>query len=137
TFYGPGTSLGVGGEILEMVRRRRMPVVAGGGGIWSFVHIDDGARATVAALDHGTPGLFNVVDDEPAPVAEWLPHLAAAVGAKPPMRLPGWVARPLIGQQGMSMMTRARGSSNAKARRELRWQPAYGSWREGFRTGLG
>jgi len=136
TFYGPGTGIGAAGEILEMVRRRRMPVVAGGGGVWSFVHIDDAARATVAALDHGAPGLYNIVDDEPAPVTEWLPCLAEATGAKPPLRLPGWLAKPMIGDHGLSMMTRVRGSSNAKAKRELGWQPTYVSWRQGFRTGI-
>jgi nucleoside-diphosphate-sugar epimerase len=136
TFYGPGTGIGAGGEILEMVRRRRMPVVAGGGGVWSFVHIDDAARATVAALHHGAPGLYNIVDDEPAPVTEWLPYLAEATGAKPPLRLPGWLAKPMIGEHGLAMMTRARGSSNAKAKRELGWQPTYVSWRQGFRTGI-
>ena len=135
-FYGPGTGLGEGGDMLEMVRRRRLPVVGDGGGVWSLVHIKDAARATLQALDHGEPGVYNVVDDEPAPVAEWLPGLAAAVGAPPPRRLPVWLARLLVGEHGVSMMTQIRGSSNAKAKRELDWAPRYRSWREGFRTGL-
>ncbi|HLI35736.1 MAG TPA: NAD(P)-dependent oxidoreductase [Streptosporangiaceae bacterium] len=135
--YGPGTYIGKGGEITEMVRRRRLPIVGGGGGVWSFTHVDDAASATVAALVHGAPGLYNVVDDDPAPVAQWLPALAGAVGAKPPMRLPGWLVRPMLGEQGLLMMTQARGSSNAKAKRELGWQPSYPSWRQGFRAGLG
>ena len=133
TFYGPGTSIGTGGEIIELVRRRKLPVVGGGAGIWSFLHIDDAAAATVAALERGRPGLYNIVDDDPAPVSEWLPYLAEATGAKPPMRMPGWLAKPMIGDQGILMMTVARGSSNAKAKRELGWTPAVPSWRQGFR----
>jgi nucleoside-diphosphate-sugar epimerase len=135
TFYGPGTGLTAGGEVLEMERRRRLPLVGGGTGVWSFVHIDDAARATVAALEAG-PGLYNIVDDEPAPVAEWLPYLARCIGARPPMRVPAWLARALIGEHGVSMMTAVRGSSNAKAKRELGWRPEYASWRQGFREGL-
>lgn len=137
SFYGPGTGVGPGGEMFEMVRKRQFPVVGGGTGVWSMIHVEDAARATLKALDHGEPGLYNVVDDEPAPVAEWLPELAARIGAKPPRRLPSWLAKPLIGEQGVSMMTRTRGSSNAKAKRELDWEPRYPSWREGFRSGLG
>lgn len=135
-FYGPGTGLGEGGDLLETVRRRRMPVVGGGTGMWSLIHIDDAARATVRALDHGEPTVYNIVDDDPAAVREWLPYLADASGAKPPMRLPAWAARPLIGEHGVSMMTRIRGSSNATAKRDLDWQPTYSSWRDGFRHGL-
>ena len=136
TFYGPGTGIGEGGGIIELVRRRRMPIVAGGGGVWSFVHIDDAAGATVAALTRGGPGLYNIVDDDPAPVADWLPYLADALGAKSPMRLPGWLARPMIGEHGLVMMAHATGSSNAKAKRELGWTPIFTSWRVGFRLGL-
>ncbi|MQA24887.1 MAG: NAD-dependent epimerase/dehydratase family protein [Micromonosporaceae bacterium] len=135
-FYGPGNTLGAGGELLEMVRKRRLPVVGGGGGVWSFVHIDDAARATVLAVEDGAPGLYNIVDDEPAPVREWLPYLAQVIGAKPPMRAPAWLVRPMLGEHGVSLMTRIRGSSNAKAKRELGWTLAYPSWREGFRDGL-
>jgi nucleoside-diphosphate-sugar epimerase len=135
--YGPAQSLGAGGEMLELVRTGRMPIVGGGGGIWSFCHIDDAASATVAAATHGTAGLYNIVDDDPASVAEWLPELAIAAGGRKPMRIPAWAARPLIGDFGVRWMTTARGSSNAKAKAELGWSPSYPSWREGFRTGLG
>jgi nucleoside-diphosphate-sugar epimerase len=132
-FYGPGTSLAPGGPHVELVRKRRFPIVGDGAGVWSFLHIDDAAAATVAAVERGAPGVYNVADDEPAPVRAWLPVLAAAVGAPPPRHLPGWVARPLIGGLFMVMMTSARGMSNAKAKRELGWTPAYPSWRVGFR----
>ena len=136
-FYGSGTSLGEGGFQLEGVRRRRFPIVGGGTGVTSFIHIDDAATATLAAIESGKPGLFNIVDDDPAPVAEWLPILAAAIGAKPPRRLPAWVARLFVGEHGVVMMRDVRGASNAKAKRDLGWQPAYPSWRDGFRRGLG
>jgi nucleoside-diphosphate-sugar epimerase len=136
-FYGPGTSLGEGGFQLEGVRRRRFPMVGGGTGMWSFIHIDDAATATLAAIERGKPGLYNIVDDDPAPVVEWLPALAAAIGAKPPRRVPAWVGRLFVGEHGVVMMRDVRGASNAKAKRDLGWQPAYPSWREGFRRGLG
>ena len=136
-FYGPGTSLGDGGLQLEAVQRRRFPIVGSGTGVMSFIHIDDAATATVAAIEKGTTGLYNIVDDDPAPVAKWLPDLAAAIGAKPPRRVPPWMARLFVGEHGVVMMTEARGASNAKAKRELGWRPAYASWREGFRRGLG
>jgi nucleoside-diphosphate-sugar epimerase len=136
-FYGPGTGLGAGGELLTMVRRRRLPVVGGGAGVWSFIHIDDAASATVAAVESDVTGLYNIVDDDPAPVRDWLPYLAAAIGAKPPLRLPAWLVRPMVGEHGVSVMTSARGSSNARAKRDLGWQPGYPSWRQGFRAGLG
>jgi nucleoside-diphosphate-sugar epimerase len=117
---------------LELVRKRRFPIVGDGGGIWSFVHLDDAAAATVLALERGAPGIYNVVDDEPAPVREWLPALAAAIGAKPPRRFPRWLARLLAGEAGVVLMTEIRGASNAKAKRELGWTPRYDSWREGF-----
>ncbi len=131
-FYGPGTGLAPGGAQLEQVRKRRFPVVGGGGGVWSFVHIEDAAEATAAAVNRGEPGVYNVVDDDPAPVAEWLPALAAAAGAKPPRRVPRWLGRLLAGEVATVMMTEVRGASNAKARRELGWQPAHPSWRRGF-----
>ena len=102
--------------------------------MWSLVHVDDAAAATVAAIERGEPGIYNVVDDEPAPVREWLPALADAVGAKPPRKLPGWLARVALGPAGFAMMTESRGALNGKARRELGWVPAHASWREGFRT---
>jgi nucleoside-diphosphate-sugar epimerase len=102
--------------------------------VWSFVHVDDAAAVTFAAIgDRGVPGVYNVADDEPAPVREWLPALAAAIGAPPPRHVPAWLARPLVGQQAMVLMLSARGMSNAKAKRELAWTPAYPSWRDGFR----
>ena len=128
-FYGPGTSIDDGGEHLELIRKRRFPVGGSGAGVWSFVHIDDAAAATVAAIEGGPPGIYNVVDDAPAPVSEWLPDVAAALGARPPRHLPGWLVRLAGGPQGYSMMTRIRGASNAKAKRELGWRPAH-TWRE-------
>jgi nucleoside-diphosphate-sugar epimerase len=136
-FYGPGTSIARDGPIAELVRRRRIPIVGDGGGIWSFVHIQDVARATAAAMSHGAPGIYNVVDDEPAAVSTWLPFLADVLGAKPPRKVPVWLGRMAIGDGGVSMMTKIRGGSNAKARRELGWQPDFPSWRQGFVEGLG
>ena len=129
--YGPATGIAPGGEVAEMIRKRRLPLVGGGTGVWSFVHVDDAATATAAAVDSDIVGPYNIVDDDPAPVSQWLPLLARTIGAKPPLRLPAWLARPLLGEHGMSMMTQIRGSSNAKARRDL-WQPAHRSWRQGF-----
>jgi nucleoside-diphosphate-sugar epimerase len=128
-FYGPGTSLTEGGEHAELLRKRRFPVGGSGAGIWSLVHIDDAAAATVAAIESGTPGIFNVVDDEPAPASELVPGLAAAFGAPPPRHMPGWLVKLLAGGQMHSMMTRTRGASNAKAKRELGWRPAH-TWRQ-------
>lgn len=137
SFYGPGNAIGRGGVMVEMVRKRQLPIVGGGTGIWSFVHIDDAAAATALAIEGGAPGRYNIVDDEPAPVREWLPYLAKVIGAKPPLRLPAWLVRPMLGENGISWMTAIRGSSNAKARSELGWEPKYASWRQGFREGLG
>jgi 2-alkyl-3-oxoalkanoate reductase len=117
---------------LELVRKRRFPIVGDGGGIWSFVHLDDAAAATVLALERGEPGVYNVVDDEPAPVRDWLPALAAAIGAKPPRRIPRWLARIAAGEAGVALMTEIRGASNAKAKRELGWTLRRPSWRTGF-----
>jgi nucleoside-diphosphate-sugar epimerase len=131
-FYGPGTSLAAGEDSFEMVRRRKFPVVGGGGAVWSFVHVTDAAEATVAAIEHGRRGVYNVVDDDPAPVAEWLPVLAQQLGAKKPMRVPRFVGRLFAGEAGVVMMTEISGASNAKAKRELAWRPAHASWRQGF-----
>jgi nucleoside-diphosphate-sugar epimerase len=128
-FYGPGTSIAPEGEHLELIRKRRFPVVGDGGGVWSFIHVEDAADATVAAMEHGSRGIYNVVDDEPAPVAEWLPAIARSVGAKPPRRVPRWLGRLLAGEVATVMMTEVRGASNAKAKRELDWHPAHPSWR--------
>ncbi len=136
-FYGPGNAIGKGGAIWKMVRKRRLPIVGGGGGIWSFIHIGDAAGATVAAISNGAPGIYNIVDDEPAPVSKWLPVLAHAIGAKPPYRIPHWLGELTIGKAGVSIMTQIRGCSNAKAKRELNWTPVYPSWRVGFVDALG
>jgi nucleoside-diphosphate-sugar epimerase len=128
-FYGPGTSLDANGEHVALIRKRRFPVGGGGAGMWSFVHIDDAATATVAAIEGGPPGIYNVVDDEPAALSVWLPAVAASVGGAPPRRLPGWLVRVAGGAQAHSMMTSARAASNAKAKRELGWQPTH-TWRE-------
>lgn len=136
-FYGPGTGIAKDGPVVELVRKRMMPIVGNGAGIWSFIHIHDAARATVAAVSNGSPGIYNVVDDEPASVTTWLPALAAAVGAKQPFRVPAWLGKLAIGEGGLSMMTQIRGGSNAKAKRELGWEPTYQTWRQGFVKGLG
>jgi nucleoside-diphosphate-sugar epimerase len=138
-FYGPGTSFGVKpeGEHVALIRKRKFPVVGNGAGMWSFIHIEDAATATVAAIEHGKRGIYNVVDDEPAPVSVWLPAAAGALGAKPPRRLPRWLGRIAAGEAATVMMTEVRGASNEKAKRELGWSPQYRSWREGFARGLG
>lgn len=135
-FYGPGTSLGEGGFFLEEVRKRHVPVIGTGAGVWSFLHIDDAAQATAAAIERGQPGVYNVVDDDPAPVSDWLPALAAAIGAKAPWRVPAFIGRLAVGEHGVMLMTESRGASNAKAKRVLGWAPIWPSWREGFRRGL-
>lgn len=135
SFYGPGTPMTRDGAMSELVRRRRFPVIGGGGGVWSFIHVADAAEATVAAITRGSRGIYNVVDDDPAPVAEWLPALAQELGARRPMRLPRFLGRLFAGQAGLVMMTDSRGASNAKARRELGWVPGHPSWRQGFLAG--
>jgi nucleoside-diphosphate-sugar epimerase len=139
SFYGPGTgfSLAADAVMAAPVRKRRFPLIGGGGGVWSFVHIEDAAAATAVAVERGQRGVYNVVDDEPAPVREWLPVLARALGAKPPRRVPRWLVRLLAGEATTVMMTEARGASNEKAKRELGWTPRYASWRQGFAQGLG
>lgn len=136
--YGPGTGFAAdGGEIVAMVRKRAFPIVGDGGGVWSFIHVDDAASATIAAMLQGAPGVYNIADDEPAPVRVWLPELALTIGAKPPLHIPTWLGRLMVGEVGVSLMTQIRGASNAKAKRELGWKPCYSTWRQGFRTGLG
>ncbi|WP_202426146.1 NAD-dependent epimerase/dehydratase family protein [Streptomyces sp. HUCO-GS316] len=132
-FYGPGAS----DDVVELVRKRQFPLVGGGTGYSSWVHLDDAASATVLAVEQKARGVFNIVDDEPAPAGEWLPYLAACAGAKPPLRVPKWLARLLAGDVAVTMMTEGRGFSNAKAKRELGWELRYPSWRQGFREGLG
>ena len=132
-FYGPGAT----DDQVELVRKRQFPLVGRGTGYSSWVHLDDAASATVLAVEQKARGVFNIVDDEPAPASEWLPYLAACAGAKPPMRVPTWLARLLAGEAAVTMMTEGRGFSNAKAKRELGWELRYPSWRQGFREGLG
>jgi nucleoside-diphosphate-sugar epimerase len=131
-FYGPGTSMAPDSE--QMIRKRKFPVVGDGAGVWSFVHIADAAAATVAAVEHGSRGVYNIVDDDPAPVAVWLPELAAMLGAKKPMQVPRFVGRLAAGPAGVVLMTELRGASNAKAKRELGWRLSRPSWRYGFRS---
>jgi 2-alkyl-3-oxoalkanoate reductase len=132
SLYGPGAS----DIMVSMLKRRQVPMIGNGAGIWSFLHVTDAAGATVAAVHGGPPGVYNIVDDDPASVAEWLPYLASAVGASAPLRIPAWLGRLAAGEVGVSMMTQIRGSSNAKAKRELGWRPAWPSWRDGFSRGL-
>jgi nucleoside-diphosphate-sugar epimerase len=138
-FYGPGTGISLAADAVMAapIRKRRFPIVGDGAGVWSHVHIADAAAATVAAVERGQPGIYNVVDDEPAPVREWLPALASALDAKPPRRIPRWLGRLLAGETATLMMTDVRGASNEKAKRELGWKLRYASWRQGFAQGLG
>jgi nucleoside-diphosphate-sugar epimerase len=138
-FYGPGTSIGLDppGAQIEMIQKRKFPLAGKGTGVWSFIHIEDAASATVEAVEHGSRGIYNVVDDEPAPISEWLPVLAKALGAKPPRHVPLWLARLAGGKVTAVMMSDLRGSSNKKAKRELGWKLRYPSWRDGFAKGLG
>ncbi len=133
SLYGPA---GASEPLVEPVRKRRVPIVGDGGGIWSWLHVDDAASATVAAIEGDATGIFNVCDDEPAPVAEWLPYLAECLGAPRPLRLPAWLARPIAGEAVMRMMTSIRGSSNRRIKEVMGWQPRWASWREGFRDAL-
>jgi nucleoside-diphosphate-sugar epimerase len=136
-FYGPGSGIASDGSVVREVERRRLPIVGRGAGVWSFVHVEDAATATVAALDHKGPAIFNVVDNDPAPVAEWIAELARAVGAKAPLRIPEALARVAAGDYGVDTLTRSQGASNALAREALAWEPRHPSWREGFHTALG
>jgi nucleoside-diphosphate-sugar epimerase len=139
SFYGPGTAISVAPDAVMAapIRKRRFPIVGDGGGVWSHVHIEDAATATAAAVEHGQPGIYSIVDDDPAPVRKWLPVLASALGAKPPRRVPRWLGRLAAGEMAAIMMTEVRGTSNEKARRELGWEPRHPSWRQGFARGLG
>jgi nucleoside-diphosphate-sugar epimerase len=138
-FYGPGTAISLAPDapIAAPIRKRLFPIIGDGGGVWSHVHVDDAAAATAIAVERGEPGVYNIADDEPAPVREWLPVLASALDAKPPRRIPRWLGRLAAGEMATLMMTEARGSSNEKAKRELGWQLKYPSWRKGFAQGLG
>ena len=131
-FYGPGTSMEPGGEQYEAIRKRQFPVVGAGGGMISLIHVEDAAEATVHAIGWGRRGVYNVVDDQPEPARDWLPGVAAAIGAKPPRKVPRWLGRLVAGEAAAVMMTEVRGASNAKAKRELGWEPRYPTWREGL-----
>jgi nucleoside-diphosphate-sugar epimerase len=137
-FYGPGTGISAAPDAVmaAQIRKRKFPIVGSGGGVWSLVHITDAASATVAAIERGLPGIYHVADDEPAPVRDWLPELARALGAKPPRRVPTWMVRLLGAKAAVDMMTQARGISSEKTKRELDWTPRYASWRTGFTEGL-
>ncbi len=135
SFYGPGTAISEQGWVVNDVRKRRTPIIGGGTGVWSFIHVDDAARFTFAAITRGAPGIYNIVDDDPAPVSQWLPALAEALGAKPPRRIPAWIARFVIGD-AIVFMTDVRGASNAKAKRAFDLDLIWPSWRDGFRRGL-
>jgi len=134
--YGPGTYYDRGGQQADEVSKRRLPIVGPGTGTFSFIHVDDAASAAVAALERGAPGVYNVVDDEPAPLREWVPVYAEALGAKPPRRVPVWLARLAAGKDVAASAVGLRGASNAKAKRELGWEPAHPSWRQGFADAL-
>jgi len=136
-FYGPGSGVSGTGPMADAVRRRRFPIVGSGMGVWSFIHVVDAAETTALAVECGEPGVYNVADDEPAPVREWLPVYANAIGAPPPLRLPKWLGRLFGGELSVTMMTELRGASNAKARRAFGWELRYPSWRVGFREGIG
>lgn len=135
-FYGPGTYYAADGSTTAQVRKRRLPVVGKGGGVFSFIHVDDAAAATLAAIERGPPGTYNVTDDEPAPMRDWLPVFADAIGAKRPRRVPVFLARLVAGREVAGLATELRGADNAKAKRELGWEPKYASWRQGFAEGL-
>jgi 2-alkyl-3-oxoalkanoate reductase len=137
-FYGPGTTISLAQDaaMTAPVRKRRFPIIGDGGGISSYVHVDDAAVATALAVERGRPGVYYIVDDDPAPVRDWLPTLASVLNAKPPRRIPRWVGRLVAGEAATAVMTDAHGASNAKAKRELGWQPCYPSWRQGFAQGL-
>jgi len=136
-FYGPGTWFAPGTKMARAFRKRRVPIVGDGAGVFSYIHVDDAASATVAAIEHGDAGIYNVVDDDPAPMRDWVPAFAEAVGAKPPRRVPVWLAKLVAGKTTVSAGVEGRGASNTKAKRELGWQPRYPSWRQGFREVLG
>jgi nucleoside-diphosphate-sugar epimerase len=138
-FYGPGTGISLDPDAVMAapIRKRWFPIVGGGGGVWSHIHIEDAAAATAIAVERGQPGIYYIVDDEPAPVREWLPAVASALDAKPPRRVPRWLGRLAAGEMATVMMTDVRGASNEKAKRELGWQLRYPSWRQGLAQGLG
>jgi nucleoside-diphosphate-sugar epimerase len=135
-FYGPHSSIAKDGAMVDEIRKRKVPVVGQGTGVWSFIHLHDAATATLAALNHAQRGIYNIVDDDPAPVIEWLPFLAQCTGGPPPRHVPNWLAKIAIGEHAVALMNDIRGVSNSKAKTELRWAPEWSSWREGFREAL-
>jgi nucleoside-diphosphate-sugar epimerase len=136
SFYGPTSGIGKGGEFVKLLEQRKLPVIGDGSGVWSFIHYDDAADATVKAVESSAIGIYQIADDEPAPASIWLPELAKILDAKPPRRLPRWLARLAVGELGVSMFTQIRGADNTLAKRTFDWQPGYSSWRQGFRHGL-
>jgi nucleoside-diphosphate-sugar epimerase len=136
-FYGPGTAYAADGSVADLVRTRQFPIAGRGSGVFSFVHVDDAASATVSALEHGQPGIYNIVDDEPSPVRDWLPVYAKALGAPAPRKVPAFLARLMAGRYGLYYMTEQRGASNERAKWELGWSPAFPTWRTGFQEALG
>ncbi|NUS72444.1 MAG: NAD(P)-dependent oxidoreductase [Corynebacteriales bacterium] len=132
SLYGPGTNLGPGGEVTEMIKARKFPLVGSGDGVWSFIHVRDAAKAVVRTLENPVAGYFNICDDEPAPIKEWLPYFAKVVGAKSPLHIPAWLGRLAAGEAVVSMQTDVPGASNTKAKNELKWLPEFASWRRGF-----
>jgi nucleoside-diphosphate-sugar epimerase len=136
-FYGPGTQFAADGFYADLARKRRFPIIGSGDGRWSFIHVQDAAAATIAALEHGSSGVYNIVDDDPAPASEWIPAYAASLGAKQPLRVPAWIGRLAGGTAAVAGMTTQRAACNAKAKRELGWAPEHPSWRDGFRTAAG
>ena len=134
--YGPHSSIAKDGAMVDEIRKHNVPVIGQGTGVWSFLHLHDAATATIAALTHGERGIYNIVDDDPAPVTDWLPYLAQCVGAPAPRHIPNFMAKMLVGEHAVAMMNDIRGVSNAKARQQLHWEPKWTSWRQGFREGL-
>jgi nucleoside-diphosphate-sugar epimerase len=135
SFCGPKSSLGRGGDLVEQIKQRKLPLIGDGAGVWSFIHYDDAADATVKAVDSNATGLYQIADDEPARASIWLPELARILGAKPPRHLPAWLAKLVVGELGVSSFTKVRGADNSP-KRTFDWQPGYASWRDGFRHGL-
>jgi nucleoside-diphosphate-sugar epimerase len=136
SFYGPNSSLGRGGDFVEQIRQRKLPLIGDGAGVWSFIHYNDAADATVKAIDSNATGTYQIADDDPANASVWLPELARLLGAKPPRHLPAWLAKLVVGELGVSWFTKVRGADNSLAKQTFDWQPGYASWREGFRHGL-
>jgi 2-alkyl-3-oxoalkanoate reductase len=136
SFYGPTGDIGKGGSMVELIQKRRLPIIGDGAGIWSFIHYDDAAAATVKAIESDVTGVFQIADDDPAPASVWLPEFARILGAKPPRHIPSWLGRLAVGDVGVAAFTEIRGADNTLAKQTFGWQPGYASWRQGFRDGL-